>query len=165
MPPRLLRLASHRPRELRLVHLGAPLDAELLGLRVELVARRAVAGALAAAAARRRALRRGFRAGPRLARARLLLVDGPGGDLLGATLGRAAALGRLLDLLVLARALRALLHASWRHGDLRRRETWRSGTRPVRHLASCNVRLMFCLYLALIAAGLAFYIVVGLTHH
>jgi hypothetical protein len=29
----------------------------------------------------------------------------------------------------------------------------------------CGVRLMFCLYLALIAAGLAFYIVVGLTHH
>jgi hypothetical protein len=27
------------------------------------------------------------------------------------------------------------------------------------------VRLMFCLYLALIAAGLAFYIVVGITHH
>jgi hypothetical protein len=27
------------------------------------------------------------------------------------------------------------------------------------------VRLMFSLYLALIAAGLAFYIVVGLTHH
>jgi len=24
---------------------------------------------------------------------------------------------------------------------------------------------MFCLYLAVIAAGLAFYIVVGLTHH
>jgi len=24
---------------------------------------------------------------------------------------------------------------------------------------------MFCLYLALIAAGLAFYIVVGITHH
>jgi hypothetical protein len=28
-----------------------------------------------------------------------------------------------------------------------------------------TVRLMFCLYLALIAAGLAFYIVVGITHH
>jgi hypothetical protein len=28
-----------------------------------------------------------------------------------------------------------------------------------------NVRLMFALYLAVIAAGLAFYIVVGLTHH
>jgi len=27
------------------------------------------------------------------------------------------------------------------------------------------VRLTFCLYLALIAAGLAFYIVVGVTHH
>jgi hypothetical protein len=27
------------------------------------------------------------------------------------------------------------------------------------------VRLMFFVYLALIAAGLAFYIVVGLTHH
>jgi hypothetical protein len=32
-------------------------------------------------------------------------------------------------------------------------------------LASRNVRLIFFLYLALIAAGLAFYIVVGLTHH
>jgi hypothetical protein len=29
----------------------------------------------------------------------------------------------------------------------------------------CTVRLMFGLYLAIIAAGLAFYIVVGLTHH
>jgi hypothetical protein len=28
-----------------------------------------------------------------------------------------------------------------------------------------DVRLVFCLYLALIAAGLAFYIVVGITHH
>jgi hypothetical protein len=27
------------------------------------------------------------------------------------------------------------------------------------------VRLMFLLYLAVIAAGLAFYIVIGLTHH
>jgi hypothetical protein len=27
------------------------------------------------------------------------------------------------------------------------------------------VRLMFFLYLAVIAAGLAFYIVIGLTHH
>jgi hypothetical protein len=32
-------------------------------------------------------------------------------------------------------------------------------------LASRTVRLVFCLYLVLIAAGLAFYIVVGLTHH
>jgi hypothetical protein len=28
-----------------------------------------------------------------------------------------------------------------------------------------RVRVMFCVYLAVIAAGLAFYIVVGLTHH
>jgi len=27
------------------------------------------------------------------------------------------------------------------------------------------VRVVFCLYLTVIAAGLAFYIVVGLTHH
>jgi hypothetical protein len=27
-----------------------------------------------------------------------------------------------------------------------------------------TVRVMFCLYLAVIAAGLAFYIVIGLTH-
>jgi hypothetical protein len=38
-------------------------------------------------------------------------------------------------------------------------------TRPGFRLASRNVRLIFCLYLAVIAAGLAFYIVVGLTHH
>jgi hypothetical protein len=38
-------------------------------------------------------------------------------------------------------------------------------TRPGRAVASRNVRLIFCLYLAVIAAGLAFYIVVGLTHH
>jgi hypothetical protein len=29
----------------------------------------------------------------------------------------------------------------------------------------CGVRIVFWLYLAVIAAGLAFYIVVGLTHH
>jgi hypothetical protein len=28
-----------------------------------------------------------------------------------------------------------------------------------------QVRVMFCLYVGLIAAGLAFYIVIGLTHH
>jgi hypothetical protein len=38
-------------------------------------------------------------------------------------------------------------------------------THVVLGIAACNVRLMFCLYLAIIAAGLAFYIVVGLTHH
>jgi hypothetical protein len=42
---------------------------------------------------------------------------------------------------------------------------WRAATRPEAGIASCNVRVMFCLYLGLIAAGLAFYIVVGLTHH
>jgi hypothetical protein len=42
---------------------------------------------------------------------------------------------------------------------------WRVGTRPGSGIASCNVRLMFVLYIAMIAAGLAFYIVVGLTHH
>lgn len=42
---------------------------------------------------------------------------------------------------------------------------WRVGTRPVPGIAFRDVRLMFCLYLAVIAAGLAFYIVVGLTHH
>lgn len=41
---------------------------------------------------------------------------------------------------------------------------WRVDTRPISGIAR-EVRLMFCLYLALIAAGLAFYIVVGLTHH
>jgi hypothetical protein len=39
------------------------------------------------------------------------------------------------------------------------------GTRPHPGIASCDVRLMFALYLAVIVAGLAFYIVVGLTHH
>jgi hypothetical protein len=42
---------------------------------------------------------------------------------------------------------------------------WRVGTRPEGGIASCSVRLMFALYVAVIAAGLAFYIVVGLTHH
>jgi hypothetical protein len=42
---------------------------------------------------------------------------------------------------------------------------WRVGTRPAAGIASCNVRIMFALYLAVIAAGLAFYIVVGLIHH
>jgi hypothetical protein len=41
----------------------------------------------------------------------------------------------------------------------------RVNTRPGAGIASCNVRLMFALYVAVIAAGLAFYIVVGLTHH
>jgi hypothetical protein len=41
----------------------------------------------------------------------------------------------------------------------------RFATRPGARLASSNVRLIFSIYLALIAAGLAFYIVVGLTHH
>jgi hypothetical protein len=35
----------------------------------------------------------------------------------------------------------------------------------VRALDLWRVRTMFCLYLAVIAAGLGFYIVVGLTHH
>jgi hypothetical protein len=38
-------------------------------------------------------------------------------------------------------------------------------THPSGHVASADVRIAFCLYLAVIAAGLAFYIVVGLTHH
>ena len=44
-------------------------------------------------------------------------------------------------------------------------EPWRVGTRPDLGIAVRTVRLMFCLYLGVIAAGLAFYIVVGITHH
>ena len=44
-------------------------------------------------------------------------------------------------------------------------EPWRVGTRPDPGIASGNVRVMFALYLGVIAAGLAFYIVVGITHH
>jgi hypothetical protein len=46
-----------------------------------------------------------------------------------------------------------------------RSRTCRRRTRPARRLASRIVRVMFAVYLAVIAAGLAFYIVVGLTHH
>jgi hypothetical protein len=45
------------------------------------------------------------------------------------------------------------------------RWVWRAGTRPKHRVDLRAVRLVFLLYLALIAAGLAFYIVVGLTHH
>jgi len=41
-----------------------------------------------------------------------------------------------------------------------------AGTYPPGPAGSTRVvRIVFCLYLAVIAAGLAFYIVVGLTHH
>ena len=78
------------PLQLGLVHLRAAVDAELLGLVVELVAgpaaRAARARALAAAAAGGDVLRRGARGGARLAGAGALLVDRARRDLLGARL-------------------------------------------------------------------------------
>jgi hypothetical protein len=50
-----------------------------------------------------------------LAVPRPFLVDRPGRDLLGAALRLAAFAQRLLDVLVLPSALRALPYASWRH--------------------------------------------------
>jgi hypothetical protein len=44
-----------------------------------------------------------------------LLVHGPSGDLLGAVRGGAALARRLLDVLVLAGTLGALLHTAWWH--------------------------------------------------
>src|SRR6202008_3574559 len=77
--------------QLLLVHLRAAVDAELAGLGVELVARAALGpvGARAQAAAARggHVARRGARARARLARTGALLVHGPRGDLLGASVG------------------------------------------------------------------------------
>ena len=88
--PRSALLAVDRALQLRLVHPRAALDAELLRLVVELVARAAPragrAGAQAAAAARRDVLGRRRRAVRDSPRARALLVDGPRGDLLRALL-------------------------------------------------------------------------------
>jgi hypothetical protein len=39
------------------------------------------------------------------------------------------------------------------------------GARPAQGVDLARMRFVFALYLAVIAAGLAFYIVVGLTHH
>jgi hypothetical protein len=58
------------------------------------------------------------------------------------------------------------LHSPRPHGDLQG-----PASNLARRNPSCpppslrSVRTMFAVYLALIAAGLAFYIVVGLTHH
>src|SRR5438477_12317712 len=85
-PPGRLLLRVDRPLERPLVHARAPLDAELPGLVVELVARASLRtvgpGALAAALAGRLVLDRGARARPRLAVLRALLVDRARGDLL-----------------------------------------------------------------------------------
>src|SRR5437763_2413216 len=102
-----------RALELLLVHVRAALDPELLGLVVALVARAPLLaigpGALAAAPRRGHVIRRGARARARLAGAGALLVDRPGGDLLGASLARALLALALLDVLVLPGPLRTLL--------------------------------------------------------
>src|SRR4051794_26828 len=98
--------------QLLLVHLRTTRDVHPLGLVVELLLG---APALAprarpaepAAAARRHVTRRRARALPRLALPRALLVDGARGDLLGPLRRAALLLLAVLDVLVLALALRA----------------------------------------------------------
>src|SRR3954452_20971475 len=117
--PRLGLLAVDRALELRLVHRRAALDAEVLRLFVQLVARAALgpvgARPLAAAARGRHVLRRGPRPCTRLVAPGALLVDRPRRDLLGARFGGALVLGAVLDVLVLTGALGALLHSARRH--------------------------------------------------
>ena len=116
-PAALALRAGDRVLELRLVHLRAALDAELLGLVVELVAGSSLgparAGAQAAAAARRDVLGRGARArrATRRTRARSLLTVRAA--ISSARLLRAALLlQRGLDVLVLAGPLASWLHST-----------------------------------------------------
>ena len=108
-----------RPRKLRLRHLRAALDVPAARLLVQLVPRapaRASPMAADSAAATRRDVGLGqLRRLTRLAAPGALLVHGAGGDLLGAFLRRAAIEERVLDVLVLACALRSLLDSAWRH--------------------------------------------------
>ena len=109
-----------RPLQLGLVHLRAALDAELLGLVVELLAGAARAGRSSPSAGRRGGRRRcpasscasAVRDSPERARS-LLTVRAAISS--ARALGRAARLHGLLDGLVLALALGALLHAARRH--------------------------------------------------
>src|SRR5205085_5469192 len=101
------------------VHLRAPADVHPTRFLVELVARSALRPvrprALTAAPAGRHVSPGQPRALPRLAGAGAFLVHRAGCDLLGLRLGRSLLLQSGLDVLVLAGALRALLHTTWRH--------------------------------------------------
>src|SRR5439155_25591653 len=110
------------PLELGLAHLRATLYPELPRLVVELVARPAAGAgptrALAAAPSRRDVLGRRPRRLSRLAPARALLLHGASGYLLGPLLGATLPALALLDALVLARALGALLDSARWHFQL-----------------------------------------------
>src|SRR6478735_579472 len=112
-------LARDRPLELLLVHGRSALDAHRLGLLVQLIsrapARGAPVGAQSAAAPRGHVLLGKPGRVPGLTVAGSLLVDGAGRDLLSLVLGRAALEQRVLDVLVLTGALRALLRSSRWH--------------------------------------------------
>src|SRR5205085_2167007 len=110
--------------ELGLVHVRTALDAELPRLVVELVARAPAraraARALPASAARGDVARRGPRRLAGLSPAGALLLHGARRDLLGAPRGTALAPLALLDVLVLASSLRALLDsARWHFSSFR----------------------------------------------
>src|SRR5579862_7230937 len=118
------RLAPPRPRvdgarELRLVHLGTPLDAEVARFLVKLVARAPArpraTGSQAAAPTGGDVLPRKPRARRRLSVLGALLVDGASGDLLRQRLARTLRALALLDVLVLASALASLRYSTWGH--------------------------------------------------
>src|SRR3954447_23900723 len=95
--------------QLRLAHLRAALDALLTGLVVQLVERpatRATVRTQTTPARRRDVLDRGATGLSRLAGPGPLLVDRPGGDLLGLALGGAPIAEAVLDVLVLSLAFR-----------------------------------------------------------
>src|SRR5437763_2665841 len=118
-PRALALLRVYGPLELLLVHPRAPVDAELLRLVVQLVARAPLgavrARALAAALAGRLVLDRGPRARSRLAVPCALLVDGARGDLLRPLRRCALLLLARDDVLVLPFPLRAFLQSAWWH--------------------------------------------------
>src|SRR4029077_8152486 len=104
-----------------LTHLGAALDAELLGVVVELfagAAAGAVTGLLAAAGACRGAAFGAARGGFGLARAGFFLVYGARRDLLGAFGRPSLAFLRLFDLFVLTVSFGAFFYPSGRHASL-----------------------------------------------
>src|SRR5919197_77415 len=110
------------PLELRLVHLRAAFDVQLARLVVELLLRAPLRSVRSrshsAAPARRNVLRRRPRSRPGLACTRALLVHSAGSDLLRRARRLALLASALLDVLVLARALRSLLDSTWWHGHL-----------------------------------------------
>src|ERR687898_127297 len=117
-PHRSPSLPPNGALELALVHLRAALDVLVLRLLIELV-EGPPAGALVraqpAAPAGGDVLRGGPGGGARLSGPRPLLVHGASRDLLGGVLGAAALLQPLLDVLVLAVPLAALLDPARRH--------------------------------------------------